>query len=41
MKRPGKDTISTEDGRYATSTRSNAGAIAVVLVPCVICAVTW
>jgi SSS family solute:Na+ symporter len=39
--RPDKDTISTGDVRYATSTGFNAGAIAVVLVLCVLYAVFW
>jgi SSS family solute:Na+ symporter len=39
--RPDKDTISTGDKRYATSTGFNAGAIAVVLVLCVLYAVFW
>jgi len=36
-----KDTISTGDVAYATSTGFNAGAIAVVLVLCVLYAVFW
>lgn len=39
--RPDKDTISTGDVRYATSTGFNAGAIAVLLVLCVLYAVFW
>ncbi|MFT4054732.1 MAG: sodium/sugar symporter [Novosphingobium sp.] len=39
--RPDKDTISTGDVRYATSRGFNAGAIAVVLVLCVLYAVFW
>ncbi|MEE4455149.1 hypothetical protein V2S85_26240 [Novosphingobium resinovorum] len=39
--RPDKDTISTGDVRYATSTGFNTGAIAVVLVLCVLYAVFW
>ncbi|HUD31313.1 MAG TPA: sodium/sugar symporter [Novosphingobium sp.] len=39
--RPDKHTISTGDVRYATSTGFNAGAIAVVLVLCVLYAVFW
>lgn len=36
-----KDTISTGDVRYATSAGFNAGAVAVVLVLCVLYAVFW
>lgn len=36
-----KDTISTGDVHYATSTGFNAGAIAVILVLCVLYAVFW
>ncbi|OHT20632.1 sodium:solute symporter family transporter [Edaphosphingomonas haloaromaticamans] len=36
-----KDTISTGDVRYTTSTGFNAGAIAVILVLCVLYAVFW